>query len=225
MEHPRSHIFLLTANSCGKLVILAFFLVGCASLSEMERSDGFPELIYQTPLPAMPKTISDAEMNLSVLFRIAKDGTVLEARLLSPTGDKGWDARATSEMVQWRFSASHLADTTFPLWIRLPLRVRWMEPTVYRLAEIACREKTRADSAFALLSSGRDFKSVVGTLSEASSRSKEGLIGDIDIRVYPFRIRAHLKSLRENEFTEPLRFGGSFVIFKRLSGGRGDKAK
>jgi len=225
MEHLRTHMFLLTASSCGKLVILAVFLVGCANLAEMERSDGFPELVYQTPLPAMPKTISDSEMKLSVLFRIAKDGTVLETRLLSPTGDKGWDAQAAAEMLQWRFSASHLADTMFPLWIRLPLRVHWMEPTVYRLAEIACREKALADSAFALLSAGRDFKSVVAALSEASSRSKDGLIGDIDIRVYPSRIRAHLKRLGENEFTEPLQFGDSFVIFKRLSGGAVDKAK
>jgi TonB family protein len=204
LRHTLTYQAFSSAGTYVTLAILSAIIAGCGIAPETEKSDGPSELIYQTPLPAMPKTMTDLEMQFSVLFHIANDGTVLETRLLSPTGDNAWDAKAMEEMKQWRFSASHAADTTYPLWIRIPLRVHWMEPTIFRLAEIACHERAVADSAFAL--------------SDASSRSKDGIIGNIDIRVYPSRIRALLKNLRENEFTKPLHFGDSFVIFKRLSG-------
>ena len=48
------------------------------------------------------------------------------------------------------------------------------------------------------------------------SREMGGILGEININVFPEYIRKFLSELFINDYTKPIQYGDQFVIFKRL---------
>jgi TonB family protein len=197
---------------------MAFILLfgGCEFLSETQEPNTMPQLVYHAPLPTLPARWSQAQQKLEVLFHIGKSGEVMEARFLSPTSDSTWESQALEVIRQWQFSPAKVGDSSVAMWIRVPLRIIYTDVKVLVLAEVVCKDRASADSAYRLLTAGANFDTVVQMLSTAPSRTRHGILGDTDIRAYSERIQDELIKLRDEEFTRPIQMGDSFVIFKRV---------
>jgi TonB family protein len=198
------------------VVIAAFFLCGCASTQPSSLPDVFPELMVQTPLPAWPAPVLNNEVTLQLKLRIARDGSVLYASFVHPTGYEEWDTAALAEIRKWRFSPALVDGQPVAIWIRQQVRVQFENPNFMMLAELVCPENGLADSLYTLLSSKVPFDSLARKYSISSSRDKGGVLGEMDLRSLPFSVRRELATLRANEFTRPMVIGGRFVIYKRL---------
>ena len=48
------------------------------------------------------------------------------------------------------------------------------------------------------------------------TRKTNGLLGEVDINRYPENIRQKLARLKIDEFTESIKYGDLYVIFKRM---------
>jgi TonB family protein len=202
------------------IIIIALLFAGCSTSAEIQTTADLPELMFQTPLPPLPDQFFMPGDKLDALFHIESDGTVAEVHLVTPTGTKAWDTLASGEMKKWRFIPARVGGKRVQMWIRLPLRLRWMETALVDLSELICSDRSKADSAYALMINGRDFEDLVNQFSIADSKKAHGRIGEVDIRSYPERIRNRLLKLDENEFTEPISVGDTFVIYKRASRSR-----
>ena len=198
------------------VVIAALLLCGCASSEPSALPDVYPELVVQTPLPAWPAPVLNNEVSLQLKLRIARDGSVLYASFVHPTGYEEWDTMALAEIRKWRFSPAIVDGQPVAIWIRQQVRVRFENPDFMMLAELVCPEHGLADSLYTLLASHVPFDSLARTYSISSSRDKGGVLGETDLRTLPFNVRRELTTLRANEFTRPMVIGGQFVIYKRL---------
>jgi TonB family protein len=200
-----------------RLVAVAFVLAGCASLPMPEAPDTLPQLIYQVPLPAWPHPAVIQDVPLELMIRVAADGSVSNASLVTSSGNTEWDTLALAAVRQWRFSPARNGPTPIPTWIRQKVRVHFEAPSLMTLRELTFADQQFADSLYVLLQLGSPFDSLARTFSVSKSRARGGFLGEIDIRAYPSHIRRTLSSLHAGEFTKPLPLGDQFVIFKRES--------
>ena len=156
-----------------------------------------------------------SELDLRIL--IAADGSVLKAELLNPGNDSAWDAFATEQMKQWRFSPAIHNGKPVTMWINFHAHVKCETPVYIGLAEIECESFSVADSVYTLLNAGGDFSLLVSNFSIAKSKENHGDLGQVDISRYCESVKHVLAELKENRFTKPIPFGEHYVIFKRLS--------
>lgn len=190
---------------------------GCASLQSPEAPDTLPKLMYQTPLPPWPVSVSNRQISIDVKFLVAADGSVHHAELLTPSRFASWDKEAVNQLLKWRFSPAMADGKPIQLWIRQTVYLRFEEPLMMSLAEIVCPNRVVADSVYQMLSSGTAFETLAKDFSTAASRRSGGSLGSVNIRTLPTEIQDELTKLREGEFTRPLVLGNGFVIYKRLS--------
>jgi TonB family protein len=198
-------------------VVVAAMFAGCAFFSETQSPDTLPQLVYRTALPAVPANWADFQPKLEVLFHLSRTGEITDARFVNPTGYDVWERKALEEMKQWRFSPARLGQDFVPVWVRVPITVRFTDTNKMLLVQLVCVDRACADSAYELLESGHQFESIVKELPDAGARTYEKNIGETDIRVYPAHVQKELVKLKENGFTKPIPVGDSFVIFKRLT--------
>lgn len=203
-------------NTMKNLIAVVVMFAGCTFFSETQRPDVLPELVYRTALPIVPADWSESRPKIEVLFHLSRFGEVTDAHFVSSTGNDAWETEALEEMRQWRFSPARLGQDSVPVWIRVPISVRFIDMKVLNLAQLVCGDRSCADSAYRLLQAGHQFESIVHELASTSPGTYEKNIGRTDIRIYSKQIQDELAKLKENGFTRPLRIGGSFVIFKRL---------
>ncbi len=201
-----------------KIVIAVIVMcAGCAIISETQNPDTMPQLVYRTTLPLIPVQWAGSQPKLEVLFHVSKAGEVLSVRFVDFRGYEDWESQALEEMKQWRFSPARLGKDSVPVWIRVPINIRFTDVKVFYLAQLVCIDRACADSAYRLLLAGRKFESIVGELPSSGIGTYEKNIGETDLRIYSEVVQQELMKLKVNEFTKPIRFGDSFVIFKRLS--------
>jgi TonB family protein len=196
------------------VVILTF--AGCAFFSETQKPDTLPELVFRTALPAVPADWAGSRPKIEVLFHVSRTGTITDASFVDSPGAPAWESRALEEMKQWRFSPARVGEDSVPVWVRVPIIVRFNAKYVLNLAQLVCADQASADSAYQLLLAGHPFETIVRELPSAGSGTYEKNIGKTDISVYAKEIQDELTKLKENGFTRPLQIGNSFVIFKRL---------
>jgi len=200
------------------LLVVVLSFAGCAFFSETQQPDTMPQLVYRTPLPAVPADWATTRPKIEVLFHISKTGAVEGAHFINPTGDDNWESRALTEMMQWRYSPARFGQDSVPVWIRVPVNVIFTDTKMLNLSELVCVNKTCADSAYLLLLAGHPFESIVQELPSVSTGTYEKRIGETDIRIFTEEVQRELARLEEDGFTKPIRIGSSFVIFKRMRG-------
>jgi hypothetical protein len=196
-------------------VLCLFLVIGCASLEQM--NDGsIPKLLIQTPLPPVPITLTRPVFELEIVMFIEEDGTVGKTRMLKGSGDATWDSLALTTMKQWHFTPAHMDNKPVGSWFHMKSILRYANPVHMSLAEILCTTAEEADTVYAALDKGLNFNELAMKYSVDPSREMNGVVGDVDINMYPENIRKQLNKLTINDFTKPMQYGELYAIFKRL---------
>jgi TonB family protein len=191
------------------------FLAGCSSMEQI--SDGsVPKLLIQSPLPPFPETLTQPVFELEIVMFIMEDGTVGKTRMLKGSGDAAWDSLALSTMKQWRFTPARMDNKPIGSWFHMKSTLRYANPQHMNLAEILCTTDEEADSVYDLIEKGQNFNELAMRYSVDPSREMSGMLGDIDINMYPENIRKRLSKLTINDYTKPIPYGDLYAIFKRL---------
>ncbi len=197
-------------------VLIALLCCGCTTLQTPEAPDTLPQLIYQAPLPPWPTASYVQGLTLELMIRVASDGSVHKALLLTRSGNLTWDSLALETIRQWRFSPARMGGTPVPCWIQQKARVQFEAAVPMVLSELVCTHHTLADSLYTLLAGGASFDSLARQYSVAASRDRGGFLGEIDTRAFPAHVRRQLANLQVGDITKPLVIGQNVVILKRL---------
>ena len=202
-----------------RIVLAALLLCGCATFELPDTSYSLPEVIYQSPLPPWPFHTDYVSLNMTFRIHVAVDGTVNNAFIETPSGNKEWDSLALTEVRKWRYSPALMNGQPTALWLRQTITMHFDKPTLMMIAELTCPELTMADSLYALLIAGASFDSLARQFSVSDSRDRGGIIGEIDIHTLPWHVSQKVATLRKGEITKPLKLGRQYVIYKRLPNG------
>ena len=201
-----------------KLTIFLLCLVcfiGCSFMKEIP--DGsMPHLLIQSPLPPFPETLTHQVTELEIVIFVLEDGTVGKARMLKGSGDAEWDSLALSSMKQWRFTPARMDNKPVSSWFHMKSTIRIASPQYMNLAEILCTTEEEADSVYDAIGQGKNFNELAMRCSVDPSREMGGILGNVNINLYPENIRKPLSKLVINDYTKPLKYGDLYAIFKRL---------
>lgn len=195
--------------------LCAICLFGCSSIQRITDAS-IPQLLIQSPLPVVPESISRSQFQLDMILFILEDGSVDKARLLKGSGDDSWDSLAIASIKKWRFTPARIDNQPTSTWYRLRTTIRYANPVYFPLAEILCTTEDEADSVYESLGQGKDFSELAVKHSVDPSREKRGLLGEVNINLYPENIRLALEKLPPDGHTKPIKYGDLFAIFKRL---------
>jgi len=202
-----------------RIVLAALLLCGCATFELPDTGYSLPEVIYQSPLPPWPFHTDYVSLNMRFRIHVAVDGTVSNALIETPSGNKAWDSLALTEVHKWRYSPALMNGQPTALWLRQTITLRFDKPTLMMIAELTCPELTMADSLYALLIAGASFDSLARQFSVSDSRDRGGILGEMDIHTLPWHVSKEVAVLRKGEITKPLKLGRQYVIYKRLPNG------
>lgn len=197
-------------------LISLFTLAGCSIFQPDESGIIQPQLLKQTALPPIRELYSSDTFEFYCLLIIAETGDVEFARIVSNSGDLVWDSLAAQSILEWKFSPPLKDGEPTQLTILRKFVVNYETPIIVSLAEILVKDHSVADSVYMLLVNGNDFSELALKYSTSNSVEHKGFLGNTDLTQYSKEIRRVLSQLGEDEFTEPLEYGESFVIFKRL---------
>jgi TonB family protein len=189
----------------GWLAMSIPLLVGCGGTHETTVPAERVELLSMAPLPRVALAPYQSVIRLNVLMHIREDGTVEHVKMLGSSGDDEWDSLAMQSMKQWRYSPYRRAGVPADLWFRQVVVVQIQEPVVLTIGEIVSPSLQEADSLHALLKMGIDMDSLF-----------RRALGTFDIVRYPQNVRDALRRLDAGEYTNPLRRGEAYVIYKRF---------
>jgi TonB family protein len=201
------------------VIIAALLLCGCASLQPPDSAITYPEVLSEAPLPAWPFRTNAPEIVLTIKVRVGNDGSVKDALLMTGSGSEEWDSLALAQIRKWRYSPARVDGQPFALWVRQTVRMRFEQPLFMVIAELACSDRSLADSLYVLLRSGMPFDSLARQFSVSMTRDRGGMLGEINVRTLPYQVRRDVAQLHEGEITRPLELGNQFVIYKRLPRG------
>jgi TonB family protein len=201
------------------IVIAALLLCGCASFEPPEANYTLPELINQVSLPAWPYAPNSLALSFTFRVHVAADGSVRDAIIETHSGSNEWDSLAVAQVRKWLYAPAIVNGRPMSIWIRQTVSVLFEKPLMMRLAELVCPERSLADSLYALLAAGAPFDSLARQFSSSLTREHGGVVGEVDVHTYPYRIRQELTHLRRGEITKPLTLGRQFVIYKKISDG------
>lgn len=197
------------------LLLGLLFLVGCTSMELMNEGTA-PKLLIQSPLPPFPETLTRPVFVLETVLFIMEDGTVGKTRMLKGSGDATWDSLALASMRQWRFTPARMDNKPVGSWFHMQSTLRFANPQLMNLAEILCTTEEEADSLYNLIDQGQSFNELAMRYSVDPSREMSGMLGEVDINLYPENIRKPLSKLLIDDYTKPLKYGDLYAIFKRL---------
>jgi TonB family protein len=204
-----------------KAILFAFCIVifGCSTSQQFEMPDTLPQVVKKGIFPPLPNRMGEYGNDFDFKLLVGKDGSVLHAELLTPSGDQKWDSLALVSVLQWKFTPAMYKGSPIQIWTTIRADVRQQQPKYENLAEIVCGTSFLADSLFDAIQNGSDFGKLAAQFSAAESRKQNGNIGEVDIHSYPPDIQNVLANLYVNEVTHPIRIDHTFVIFKRNSNG------
>jgi peptidyl-prolyl cis-trans isomerase C len=94
--------------------------------------------------------------------------------------------------------------------------LRYADPQYIKLAEILCISKEEADSVYNVIEQGQNFNELAMRYSVDPSREMGGVLGEVNINVFPENIRKALSRININVYTKPIKYGDLYAIFKRL---------
>jgi hypothetical protein len=199
-----------------KIILLFFIASGCTIFQPDKTNIIQPKLLKQSELPPVSENLLKDSFEFSCEMLIDKNGNVETAKILNGTTDAVWDSLAELSLLNWKYSPAIYNGHPIMLKIRINVRVVFSEPKVLSLAEIQLDNLAQADSVYRALLSGGDFTLLVLKYSTSNSRSRNGILGDVNVKQFSESIYSALKHLDEGEFTKPLIYGEHYKIFKRL---------
>jgi parvulin-like peptidyl-prolyl isomerase len=191
------------------------YLIGCSSVKQVSEGST-PQLLIQSQLPPVPASIKQPVFDLDVILFVMEDGTVGKTRMLKGSGDAVWDSLALSSIRQWRFTPARMDNKPIGSWFHMQSTLRYADPQYMNLSEILCTSKEEADSVYNVIEQGQNFNELAMRYSVDPSREMGGMLGDVNINVFPENIRKSLSKLIINEYTKPMKYGDLYAIFKRL---------
>jgi len=175
-----------------------------------------PQVLIQSQLPPFPETLTRPVFELETVMFIKEDGTVGKTRMLKGSGDAAWDSLVLFSMKQWRFTPARMDNKPVGSWFHMKSTLRNASPQVMNLAEILCTTQEEADSVYNQIEQGQNFNELAMRYSVDPSREMNGILGEVNINLYPENIRKPLGKLNVNGYTEPIKYGDLYAIFKRL---------
>lgn len=197
------------------IILLAFF-AACSS-SQPNSDLVLPQLVFQQPLPAYPKALPTSVLRIPLEIHVSKTGSVTDAIILKGSGVASWDSAAVSSIRLWKYTPARIAGNPIGIWLHQTAVVKFSEPQIMRLAEIICTGREEADSAFQMLERGEAFSDAVRQFSIAETRISAGLIGPVNIQIYPEPVKNMLVRLGKGSYTKPIPYGDRYAIFQRLA--------
>ncbi len=201
-----------------KIFFICLFVItsGCTVFQPDETTLIQPTLLKQSELPPLRESITNNYFEFYCEMMIDTNGDVERARILNGTNDPVWDSLAVLSLMEWKYTPAIYGGHPINLLVRRKIKVVYAEPKYISLAEIQCDSREKADSVYSALLNGTDFTSLVLTYSTSSSKSRNGLIGDVNVKHFSDEISLAISLLNEEEFTKPLSYGNHFIIYKRL---------
>jgi hypothetical protein len=191
------------------------FLTGCSMWQETAESNFAPQLLIQYPLPNISQSIARPNLRLEMDLLILEDGSVGTVKIINGSGNSIWDSLAAETILKWKYSPAHVDHHNIRIWMRQIAIVEYQDPQYLHLAEILCPTIEEADSIYAALENGKNFDELAALQKTLPDFDKNGDLGNVDIRLYPERIRCTLAFLTRESYTKPLKYGDKYVIFKR----------
>lgn len=201
-----------------KFFFICLFLLasGCTVFQPEESTLIQPTLLKQSELPPLRESITNNYFEFYCEMMIDTNGNVLRARILNGTNDPIWDSLAVLSLMDWKYTPAIYGGHPINLLVRRKVKVVYAEPRYITLAEIQCDSREVADTVYTALLNGIDFTSLVLTYSTSSSKARNGLIGDVNVKYFSDDISLAIRKLNEGEFTKPLSYGNHYIIYKRL---------
>jgi TonB family protein len=197
-------------------IFLCGLIIGCTSSHEADKLSNLPVLVEQEVLPALPPSISIAELKIVVRMEIDEKGEVAQAHFLEGSGETEWDSLALQSIKKWKFDPARFDDKPVKRWIVQRATVKSEKPFFISLAEIVCETNEKANKVLAILKECKDFSQLAKEVPLEPSKNESVVLGKIDVNKFPSRISSVLKKLGVGQFTSPIEYNKQFVIFKRM---------
>jgi TonB family protein len=196
------------------LVCIVCF-VGCSVMKHTQDAS-VPQLLLKHPLPPIPESFPGSSFDLDVVLFILEDGSVGKARLLKGSDDTSWDSLALTSIKEWRFTPARAENQPISTWFHLRTTVRYAKLQIMNLAEILCTTREEADTVYNAIERGQEFGDLAMRHSVDPSREMKGILGEVNINMYPENIYKSLEKLVIDTYTKPMKYGDLYVIFKRV---------
>lgn len=195
---------------------LFLFIAGCSIFKPDEPVVIQPKLIKQYSLPPLTQSIYSDHFEFLCEMLIDTNGNVERAKLLTGSGDETWDTLAVQSLLKWKYQPATFDGNPIKLLVRTKIRVVFTDPVFLSLAEIELTNILTADSLYKELQKGKDFYELAKKFSVSPSKVNNGVLGEVNIKLYSKNITSALYELKPGEFTKPLMYGDHFIIFKRI---------
>lgn len=198
-------------------ILLLFFISGCSLFKPEEPAVIQPKLIKQYALPPLTQNIYKENFEFFCEMLIDANGDVERVKLLSISGDETWDTLAVQSLLKWKYQPAIYDGNAIKMLVRTKIKVVFTDAIILSLAEIELENFQLADSVYNELVRGKDFSELVSRFSISPSKTNDGIIGEVNIKLYSKNISDVLVKLKPGEYTKPLSYGEHFIIFKRLN--------
>lgn len=190
-------------------------LAGCTTLKQPDVAVLQPELLEQSPLPPISGSFYKNNFRLVIRMLIDEEGKVLKAKFINGSGNEEWDSIALLSIGNWRFSPAKQNNKPVKIWVNQIALIRIQEPVFWALSEILCGTYENAWMVYDSLKAGGSFADLAGKYSVSETKAIKGYLGKVDVNLYSASIREKLLKLKDNEFTEPIKYGDKYIIFKK----------
>ncbi len=200
------------------IVICALLISCCSTMNQFDSEISSPELLKQYPLPSVPLSIYSPNFALNLRLLILEDGTVRRAVILNRTGNAEWDSLARESILKWKYLPARINNKPVSMWVSQRVCVQFTDPVYVNLAEILLDSLETAQAVYDALIHNEDFGALAAKFSVDPSRDYNGILGKVDIRLFPDYIQQEILKLGINDYTKPVKYGNQYVIFKKLSG-------
>jgi len=197
------------------IIICLGILSGCSSIQQATDNHA-PVLLVQYPFPAIPASICKPDYLLVADILVSEDGSVSDVKILNTSGIREWDEIAANTIKSWKYSPLKIEDKTYRCWVHQKMRVSIAQPVMLSLAAVLCSSYAQADSLYKHLINGYNFKEAAKDFDAVPAQGDQYELGDVDVYQYPDFIRHNLLNLSEGEFTKPLKYDDSYIIFQRI---------
>lgn len=195
--------------------VCVLFIAGCSTVQPPETMVVQPELLEQTQLPPITGTFFNQNMRLTIRLLIDEEGNVKKAKFIDGSGNEEWDSVALLSIEKWRFTPARMNNKPVKLWVNQIALVKILEPVYLSMSEILCDSLETANFIYQALLRGENFEFLAAKYSKSPTRLLKGYIGKVDVNLYSTTLRAKILRLRDNEFSEPIKYGEKYIIFKR----------
>ncbi|KAF0152184.1 MAG: hypothetical protein FD143_1281 [Ignavibacteria bacterium] len=191
------------------------FIFGCTANQTSQKHSNLPILLEHSELPQIPRKLVNPDFRLVVKMLVDEKGKVARAALINGSGDSYWDSLACLSIKKWKYEPASIDNQPVNIWLIQKIKLQYEEPHYIILSHILCDSYDTALAVLSKLNKGGDFGELAQKYSCDSSELTNGFLGKKDVLLYPQSINRILKRLAVDEYTQPLKYGNRYVIFKR----------